>query len=354
MISQLNSRLVMRIYLGSGNEKINNASVSVPSQSLHYKGPLIDMRIGETHTVSNQKPQACNMFSETETKKSLPFLNSHNVHMEKVQVDPRLQDLLSFAIKNNIVIDKIPLEILNTLSERLTPVEILQNSFLQPNRFSDDLDGRTWSHEAKKLGISCEFRQSGQCSSNAGINDVPTAGKTSLGASVCTEQNENHGPSQNEVQFGSAPLGETCENKGGGHADDKIKIKEKTEASDTENLKNTLTEEFSPKNGDSPANIVGHGQKNDPSHGSLKLNEKSKLQSGKAVAEKLWDGSLQLNSSVTVSTVAFFKSGEKLLDINWSEFVEVKGKVRLEAFEKVYSRSSSLTKSGINGTLRGQ
>lgn len=52
------------------------------------------------------------------------------------------------------------------------------------------------------------------------------------------------------------------------------------------------------------------------------------------VAEKLWDGSLQLNSSVTVSVVAFFKSGEKMPDIKWSELVEVKGKVRLEAFEK--------------------
>ncbi|KAJ6372688.1 hypothetical protein OIU76_027079 [Salix suchowensis] len=51
-------------------------------------------------------------------------------------------------------------------------------------------------------------------------------------------------------------------------------------------------------------------------------------------AEKLWDGSLQLNSSVTVSLVAFFKSGEKMPVLKWSEFLEVKGKVRLEAFEK--------------------
>ncbi|XP_039017098.1 uncharacterized protein LOC120147938 isoform X2 [Hibiscus syriacus] len=52
------------------------------------------------------------------------------------------------------------------------------------------------------------------------------------------------------------------------------------------------------------------------------------------VAEKLWDGSLNLNSSVTVSVVSFFKSGEKMPDIKWPEHVEVKGKVRLEAFEK--------------------
>ncbi|XP_074592055.1 uncharacterized protein LOC141847867 isoform X2 [Curcuma longa] len=50
--------------------------------------------------------------------------------------------------------------------------------------------------------------------------------------------------------------------------------------------------------------------------------------------EKLWDGSLQLNNSTTVSAVAFFKSGEKAQDIKWSDLIEIKGKVRLHAFEK--------------------
>ncbi|XP_076902227.1 uncharacterized protein LOC143556900 isoform X2 [Bidens hawaiensis] len=51
-------------------------------------------------------------------------------------------------------------------------------------------------------------------------------------------------------------------------------------------------------------------------------------------SEQLWEGSLQLSSSVTLSAVAFFKSGEKLVGNHWPEFIEVKGKVRLEAFEK--------------------
>ncbi|CAN6459660.1 unnamed protein product [Victoria cruziana] len=50
--------------------------------------------------------------------------------------------------------------------------------------------------------------------------------------------------------------------------------------------------------------------------------------------EALWDGFLQLNTSVTVATVAYFKSGEQNLKINWPERIEVKGRVRLEAFEK--------------------
>ncbi|KAG0482225.1 hypothetical protein HPP92_010309 [Vanilla planifolia] len=53
-----------------------------------------------------------------------------------------------------------------------------------------------------------------------------------------------------------------------------------------------------------------------------------------AISEKIWDGSLKLNTSTTVSTVAFFKSGEKLQDLNWPDHVEIKGKVRLQAFEK--------------------
>ncbi|XP_076957025.1 uncharacterized protein LOC143632364 [Bidens hawaiensis] len=51
-------------------------------------------------------------------------------------------------------------------------------------------------------------------------------------------------------------------------------------------------------------------------------------------SEQLWEGSLQLSSSVTLSAVAFFKSGEKLVGNHWPEFIEVKGKVRLDAFEK--------------------
>ncbi|KAK7274424.1 hypothetical protein RIF29_15511 [Crotalaria pallida] len=53
-----------------------------------------------------------------------------------------------------------------------------------------------------------------------------------------------------------------------------------------------------------------------------------------APTDKLWDGCLMLNSSVTVSAVAFFKSGEKMSDVKWSEAIEVKGKVKLDDFEK--------------------
>ncbi|KAL4179851.1 hypothetical protein AMTRI_Chr13g122190 [Amborella trichopoda] len=50
--------------------------------------------------------------------------------------------------------------------------------------------------------------------------------------------------------------------------------------------------------------------------------------------DKLWEGHLQLNSSHKMEAVAYRKSDVKPPKISWSKCIEVKGKVRLEAFEK--------------------
>lgn len=67
-------------------------------------------------------------------------------------------------------------------------------------------------------------------------------------------------------------------------------------------------------------------------------NEANELQVGKQVKilpdEKLWEGCLQLNAYISVMATAFFKSGGKVRTNNWSKVVEVKGRVRLDAFEK--------------------
>ncbi|KAK9706213.1 hypothetical protein RND81_07G111400 [Saponaria officinalis] len=69
--------------------------------------------------------------------------------------------------------------------------------------------------------------------------------------------------------------------------------------------------------------------------GSVNVNDGLKSEfGGSSLSEKLWDGTLQLSSSVSVSAIAFFKSGEWMQDFSLSGSVEVKGKVRLEAFEK--------------------
>ncbi|KAL1346807.1 hypothetical protein HN51_020352 [Arachis hypogaea] len=50
--------------------------------------------------------------------------------------------------------------------------------------------------------------------------------------------------------------------------------------------------------------------------------------------ECFWDGMLQLNISTTDSVISIFKSGEKTTAKDWPGFLEIKGRVRLEAFEK--------------------
>ncbi|CAJ2643450.1 unnamed protein product [Trifolium pratense] len=50
--------------------------------------------------------------------------------------------------------------------------------------------------------------------------------------------------------------------------------------------------------------------------------------------ECLWEGMLQPNISTTDSVISIFKSGEKTSTKDWPGFLEIKGRVRLDAFEK--------------------
>ncbi|XP_043700755.1 uncharacterized protein LOC122651437 isoform X2 [Telopea speciosissima] len=161
---------------------------------------------------------------------------------------------------------------------------------------------------------------------------------TSWETSVCIEGKKNDQSCENpnsEIRSASSDvgLGVKLKDRDQCPADQNIKDVKKTVGSDSGNVKPTSREKISPGNADNPAKSrVRHSFGYDQH-----MDGKSKSLAGKVAppgVEKLWDGSLQLNASVTVSAVAFFKSGEKAPEINWSEFVEVKGKVRLEAFEK--------------------
>ncbi|XP_022728997.1 death-inducer obliterator 1-like [Durio zibethinus] len=50
--------------------------------------------------------------------------------------------------------------------------------------------------------------------------------------------------------------------------------------------------------------------------------------------EHLWEGTLQLNITAITSVICTFKSGEKTSTKEWPGFLEIKGRVRLDAFEK--------------------
>ncbi|GAB2223065.1 hypothetical protein Droror1_Dr00017201 [Drosera rotundifolia] len=64
--------------------------------------------------------------------------------------------------------------------------------------------------------------------------------------------------------------------------------------------------------------------------------QREQKHSGSSVvkAEQIWDGLLQLNLSSTASLVGFYKSGEKAITKEWLDLFEVKGRVKVDAFEK--------------------
>ncbi|KAK8644812.1 hypothetical protein V6N13_118679 [Hibiscus sabdariffa] len=50
--------------------------------------------------------------------------------------------------------------------------------------------------------------------------------------------------------------------------------------------------------------------------------------------ERVWEGMLQLNVSSMTSVICIFKSGEKTTTKDWPGLLDIKGRVRLDAFEK--------------------
>ncbi|KAJ7956744.1 SPOC domain / Transcription elongation factor S-II protein [Quillaja saponaria] len=142
----------------------------------------------------------------------------------------------------------------------------------------------------------------------------------SLGTSAISEQDINK-LLEKELQFGNGPccigLGDICK-EDWEHRERNTRTMKQTGDSE-ENFKQSLVKETLPTN-----IYVRHSQSNGYSKSVGKV----------ASPEKLWDGCLQLNPSVTMSSVAFFNSGEKMPHVKWFESVEVKGKVKLEDFEK--------------------
>ncbi|KAK1316858.1 hypothetical protein QJS10_CPA05g01385 [Acorus calamus] len=103
-----------------------------------------------------------------------------------------------------------------------------------------------------------------------------------------------------------------------------IKVIKKLEGSIIVNRNQTMGKEISPLDFDAS------------DKGSVEADHESQHVAENIASKKtevLWNGSFQLTSSISVSTIAYFKSGEKVPD-NWSNNIEVKGKVKLEAFEK--------------------
>ncbi|KAK2965434.1 hypothetical protein RJ640_017074 [Escallonia rubra] len=286
----------------NGIDRISNDSLSLPPQYLQPKGPLPlrNLSVRETPMVPNGQTHA-SYAGHFEAHRFLPFPKSGNQSSEKAHIAAHLQDLTGSEVNDSVFRDKLPQEMCHTTSEQLRPVENLHQPFFQRNMFFDGLNRRTFSREDKFESV--QLNQSGNCSNDAAIGEPPNAETSSLGASVYGDNRSL----EHEVQISRARFNYASQNKERIHGDGDMIIKEITTASDTEKLKYSVSEDIPSKK---VGEIVGNDKKNDESHSSPILKEKSSLISGTAastVAEKLWDGSLQLSSSVTLSAVAFFR-----------------------------------------------
>ncbi|KAG2700013.1 hypothetical protein I3760_07G213900 [Carya illinoinensis] len=65
---------------------------------------------------------------------------------------------------------------------------------------------------------------------------------------------------------------------------------------------------------------------------------------GVSKGDHVWEGSLQMNTSAKASVVSIFKSGERTSAKEWPGSLEIKGRVRLDAFEK-FLQDLSLSRS---------
>lgn len=68
--------------------------------------------------------------------------------------------------------------------------------------------------------------------------------------------------------------------------------------------------------------------------GASQVHSKTAVSTIISKSEFTWQGMLQLNISTTHSVISVFKSGEKTSMKDWPGFLEIKGRVRLDAFEK--------------------
>ncbi|XP_059287835.1 uncharacterized protein LOC132041077 isoform X2 [Lycium ferocissimum] len=350
-------------------ESINHYPLCMQLQSTQHQHPhwKSDVPTGATPELLNWVSKTSNMLAQADTGRSSS--KSDNLHTEKSQFHPYQEDLVS---GNPVVTSRMPLEMHYVSTRVVREVGAVEQNFSQHHTTYSSSHGRGCPEEANRFGNSCVLEPSLQSSNRTGSN-IPAYRDILSGVSASTDQKVGGKSLHNEAQsfVGSFDnrVDNLFESRGRSHMEGDMKMKD-LEAINKENIKSSLTDDLSSKDGYSPSNGVQHVGSNKSNHISHRSDKKTRLPSNKMspAAEKLWDGSLQLNSSITVSVVAFFKRkgfaasnistdkmkqnfsfcgdscharilyqlkiGEKLLDIKWSEPVEVKGKVRLDAFEK--------------------
>lgn len=255
----------------NATDKQNNASLchkEVPSAT--------SMPVGENVIVLTQQAQAC----QNEANITLPFPEACNA------ISVAVPSVIKSRIGNHTKQDNLQQEFCHMESEYLVSVSKL-NQGVQINGSTEDSDKSACSHKTPY-----ELKHSGLFPNTIGTsNPVHT---------------EDCKPLQNEVQCCGSMLGKTYESDEQNH----VRSQHKAASPEMKKSKNTSVDDILSKNGSRRDSLVRDGQKIVQHEGPSKADEIIKLSSGKplvTVNDKLWDGRVQLSSSVTVSAVAFFE-----------------------------------------------
>ncbi|KAJ8450669.1 hypothetical protein Cgig2_021141 [Carnegiea gigantea] len=241
----------------------------------------------------------------------------------------RFQEFQNFGPQN-----LAQMKAVGSSSHEQASVNSLKQNFVNPRGFGSDFDVKCSDQEVRKSESSSNVKRIGEAFTFTGFDNDKMFGD-SAGSSECDLQHETSRLLQNAIRLLSAASGiVSAENSGGEvQCQDNVKIMKLLLDSGIQNLKHSLVETTISKKIEASPNLDTFGPNGEKD--SVTLDDQCKLENkASAFTEKLWDGILQLSASVSVSAAAFFKSGEKMQDFSWSGSVEVKGKVRLEAFEK--------------------
>ena len=183
----------------------------------------------------------------------------------------------------------------------------LKQSFLNPGAFGGDSDVKCSNEETHTSELSSSAKRIGEASTFFGFDNDKMFGE-SVGSSECDLQYETNRLLQNALRLLSAASGVVSADSSGGEvqSQDSVKIMKLLLDSGIHNLKHSLVEAAVSKNIEASPNLDKSGPNGE--RNSVGLDDQSKCENkASAFTEKLWEGTLQLSASISVSSVAFFK-----------------------------------------------
>ncbi|KAL3535899.1 hypothetical protein ACH5RR_004360 [Cinchona calisaya] len=312
----------------SGNENfpvngigsMSNLPLNLATQSSQYEGQPLQINVpsGGTVEVPNWTTQECPC-TQSQAYKGLPFIESSVSDTGKPQLNPWLQDTVNSLTKNDKISVELPLEVHNPSSEP---------RFSQPNNSDIDFLGSASSGTAANSKNFSDLNHPAQYSGNEGIHNQPS-GLDSVALPAYPEEKEKQNSIHHDVQHCLDVSTDNISQRGYYGRSNCLLLEPKS--ADEQRHHSSTGKALS-----NPESVIASSDRHNFSSGmshKLDVNRLPFRKTASMGSEKLWDGSLQLNSAITMSAVAFFRSGERLVDINWSNFVEVKGKVKLDDFE---------------------